>query len=387
MVVVVVLVARCGPLERAVGQDRLVRWHRQLGPWPLYLLTAHVRADHGRLRAGGARRRAAPVRPAAVDLPRHPRGDGRVRAADRGRRHLVPARAPADGLRDLVVGAPLHLPRAVPRRSRTRSTPARRSSGTRGRRAWWTALWVGDARARPRLPRRPAAVALAAPPPDRRGGRRRKARAPTRSRCAGRHLHRLPVAGGQFFQWRFLRRGLWWQAHPYSLSAKPARGAAADHRQGPRRPQRRARAPAARHAGRDRGPVRRLHRRHPPRRPRPAGRRRRRHHARSARCCEELPKRRRRRRHPARVDAARTWSCATRSPSSSPQRGGRLHELVGPRERVRLDAAALCARSSRASPTATSTSAGPTRFTEAIATAARDAGVDPDRIHHESFAV
>ena len=29
-------------------------------------------------------------------------------------------------------------------------------------------------------------------------------------------------AGGQFLQWRFLRRGLWWQAHPYSLSAAPS---------------------------------------------------------------------------------------------------------------------------------------------------------------------
>ena len=37
----------------------------------------------------------------------------------------------------------------------------------------------------------------------------------------GRRLHRLPVAGGQFLQWRFLKRGLWWQAHPYSLSAAP----------------------------------------------------------------------------------------------------------------------------------------------------------------------
>ena len=35
----------------------------------------------------------------------------------------------------------------------------------------------------------------------------------------GRRLDRLPVAGGQFLQWRFLRRGMWWQAHPYSLSA------------------------------------------------------------------------------------------------------------------------------------------------------------------------
>ncbi|HEX5265891.1 MAG TPA: hypothetical protein VFW24_03890 [Acidimicrobiales bacterium] len=39
--------------------------------------------------------------------------------------------------------------------------------------------------------------------------------------CAGRHLDRLAFSGGQFFRWRFLRSGLWWQAHPYSLSALP----------------------------------------------------------------------------------------------------------------------------------------------------------------------
>ena len=37
----------------------------------------------------------------------------------------------------------------------------------------------------------------------------------------GRHLDRLPVAGGQYLQWRFLKRGMWWQAHPYSLSELP----------------------------------------------------------------------------------------------------------------------------------------------------------------------
>ena len=39
--------------------------------------------------------------------------------------------------------------------------------------------------------------------------------------CSGRHLEQLAVSGGQFFAWRFLSRGLWWQAHPYSLSARP----------------------------------------------------------------------------------------------------------------------------------------------------------------------
>jgi predicted ferric reductase len=37
----------------------------------------------------------------------------------------------------------------------------------------------------------------------------------------GRHLDRLPVRGGQFFQWRFLDGAGWSQAHPYSLSAAP----------------------------------------------------------------------------------------------------------------------------------------------------------------------
>src|SRR4051794_28748509 len=41
MVVVVLLAARVPPLERAIGQDRLVAWHRKLGPWPLYLLLGH----------------------------------------------------------------------------------------------------------------------------------------------------------------------------------------------------------------------------------------------------------------------------------------------------------------------------------------------------------
>jgi len=39
--------------------------------------------------------------------------------------------------------------------------------------------------------------------------------------CSGRALDRLPVAGGQFLFWRFLTRGMSWQAHPYSLSALP----------------------------------------------------------------------------------------------------------------------------------------------------------------------
>jgi predicted ferric reductase len=37
----------------------------------------------------------------------------------------------------------------------------------------------------------------------------------------GRGLDSLAAGGGQFFIWRFLSPGQWWQAHPYSLSAVP----------------------------------------------------------------------------------------------------------------------------------------------------------------------
>jgi predicted ferric reductase len=38
---------------------------------------------------------------------------------------------------------------------------------------------------------------------------------------SGRDLDQLAVRSGQWFQWRFLGRDLWWRAHPFSLSAAP----------------------------------------------------------------------------------------------------------------------------------------------------------------------
>ncbi|MEV4713272.1 ferric reductase-like transmembrane domain-containing protein [Micromonospora sp. NPDC049374] len=35
----------------------------------------------------------------------------------------------------------------------------------------------------------------------------------------GSGLDRLELLGGQFFRWRFLTRGCWWQSHPFSVSA------------------------------------------------------------------------------------------------------------------------------------------------------------------------
>lgn len=37
----------------------------------------------------------------------------------------------------------------------------------------------------------------------------------------GRDLDKLPARAGQFFLWRFMTKGRWWQANPFSLSAAP----------------------------------------------------------------------------------------------------------------------------------------------------------------------
>ncbi|WAH95423.1 ferredoxin reductase family protein [Arthrobacter sp. MMS18-M83] len=38
---------------------------------------------------------------------------------------------------------------------------------------------------------------------------------------SGLRLNELSGSGGRFFVWRFLAPGMWWQAHPFSLSAEP----------------------------------------------------------------------------------------------------------------------------------------------------------------------
>lgn len=37
----------------------------------------------------------------------------------------------------------------------------------------------------------------------------------------GKNLHKLDAKAGQFFHWRFLAPGLWWHQHPFSISAAP----------------------------------------------------------------------------------------------------------------------------------------------------------------------
>jgi predicted ferric reductase len=219
MIVTVALSARIGPLERAMGQDRLIAWHRALGPWGLWLLLAHVvlivlgyagLEQHGVLAETWELLLTYPgmLAAAASMALLLMAGVTSYRAARRRMRyetwwavHLYTYLALLLAFQHQVaVGASF--------------------AGHPLASAWWWALWVGLLAAvigwRVVLPvvrsaRHGLRVAEVVP----------VAPGVVSVVLEGRRLDRLPVAGGQFFQWRFLSRGAWWQAHPFSLSHIP----------------------------------------------------------------------------------------------------------------------------------------------------------------------
>jgi ferredoxin-NADP reductase/DMSO/TMAO reductase YedYZ heme-binding membrane subunit len=220
MVIVVLLVARVPPLERAIGQDRLVTWHRKLGPWPLYGLLAHAvlitvgyagQASTGVLHQFGQLLWTYPGILAATA------GSLFLLAAGITSYRLARRRMAYETWWSVHLYTYLALFLSFSHQIDTGASFV----GHPVARAWWTALWLGT-----------LAVVVAARIglPVWRSLRHRVRVVGTRQEgpgvvsivLRGRRLDRLPVAGGQFFQWRFLRRGMWWQAHPYSLSAAPS---------------------------------------------------------------------------------------------------------------------------------------------------------------------
>jgi ferredoxin-NADP reductase len=199
----------------------------------------------------------------------------------------------------------------------------------------------------------------------------------------GRRLDRLPITGGQFLQWRFLRPGLWWQAHPYSLSALPTATMLritvkqlGDHSSSLARLEPGTRVAIegpygafthhARHtdrvllvaAGVGSTPVRAM--------------------------LDDLP------RHVDVVTILRGSSehdlvLRDEIARAVSEHGGRLHEVVGPRSQAPLDAAAL----RRLVPDIAERDVyvcGPGGFAHALIADARALGVPAQRIHHEDFA-
>src|SRR5258707_7361781 len=219
MLIMVVLVARLPWLERSVGQDRLVRWHRQVAPWALGLITAHVvliTLGYAQAARVGVLRQLWVFVTSYPDLLAASAGFGllvmagvtSIRIARRRLRyetwwivHLYVYLGLALAFaHQIVTGVPF--------------------VGHPLTRTIWIAVWASTAGM--------VFVFRVAQPIGR--SLRHQLRVVAVSEdapgvfsvvCRGRRLDRLAVSGGQFFLWRFLTRDLWWQAHPYSLSALP----------------------------------------------------------------------------------------------------------------------------------------------------------------------
>ncbi len=219
LLVMLLLISRLPWLESVLGQDRLVRWHRRLGPWPIVLLGCHAVL----ITVGYAEQASiGPWHEFAILLRSYPdvlmatvafgllvmAGVASFRAARSRMRYetwwavhlytyLAIALAFSHQLADGVsfVGHPLA-------------------------RLFWVVVWASTAG---------VVLVYRVGFPLWRTVYHRLRVAEVREEgpgvvsviCAGHHLERLPVSGGQFLQWRFLHEDLWWQAHPYSISALP----------------------------------------------------------------------------------------------------------------------------------------------------------------------
>jgi predicted ferric reductase len=217
--VMVLLVSRVPAIEHVLGHDGLLRWHRRLAPWPISLILAHVllltiayaqAAHQGVWREVGTLVRTFPdVLEATIGFALMMAiGVVSIRAIrSRIRRerwwafHLFMYLALALSFAHVIVLGPSFVGHPLTR-------------------LLWGLLWLATAG---------LVIAYRFGLPIVRSLRHRLEVVEVREEapgvvsviCEGRRLDRLAVSGGQFFEWRFLAPGMWWQAHPFSLSARP----------------------------------------------------------------------------------------------------------------------------------------------------------------------
>lgn len=217
--VMVLIVARIPALERIIGQDGMMKVHKWLSPWPLSLIFAHAvfitvgyaQAAHagtwaeiGKLIDNYPDVLAATVALALMGAI----GIASIRAIrERMRRetwwvlHLYMYLALALSFAHALVLGPAFVGHPLTR-------------------IVWSLIWAATAG---------TVLVYRIGLPVLRSLRYRlevvevseEAPGITSIVVSGHHLERLAFSGGQFFAWRFLTPGLWWQAHPYSLSALP----------------------------------------------------------------------------------------------------------------------------------------------------------------------
>ncbi|HEY5393766.1 MAG TPA: ferredoxin reductase family protein [Trebonia sp.] len=219
MLIMVVLIARLPWLESSVGQDRLVRWHRQLAPWAIGLITAHVvliTLGYAQASSTGALRELWVLVTSYRDMLAAAVGFGLLIMAGVSSYRHVRRRLRYETWWVIHLYLYLGLAMAFAHQIFTGVS----FIGHPLVRALWIVVWAVTAG---------LVLVYRVAQPAWRSLRhqlrvvevRQEAPGVVSVVCQGRHLDRLAVSGGQFFHWHFLTKGMWWQGHPYSLSALP----------------------------------------------------------------------------------------------------------------------------------------------------------------------
>jgi predicted ferric reductase len=219
ILILVVLVARLPWLERSVGQDRLVRWHRRVSPWALGLIAAHVvliTLGYAAAAKSGVWHELWVLLTSYRDMLAAAAGFGLLVLAGVTSYSYVRRRMRYETWWVVHLYLYLALALAFAHQIFTGiifiTHPLVR--------ALWIVLWVATAG---------MVLVFRVAQPVWRSLRHQLRVVEVRDEapgvvsvvCRGRQIDQLAVSGGQFFLWHFLTRELWWQGHPYSLSALP----------------------------------------------------------------------------------------------------------------------------------------------------------------------
>ncbi len=219
MLVMVVLMSRIPWLERSVGQDRLVRWHRFIGGWPIGLIALHivlVTWGYSQAASVSVVKQFWTFMFHYPDIPEALGAFALLVTAGVTSAKIARRRMKYETWWVVHLCSYLTLALAFFHQIRI-GVMFLTSPVTR----WvWIAIWVSVV---------VAVVSFRVALPVWRNLRHRlrvdsvveEAPDVYSVIVTGRQLSRLAVSGGQYFQWRFIAPGLWWHSHPYSLSALP----------------------------------------------------------------------------------------------------------------------------------------------------------------------
>ena len=220
MLIMVLLVARLPWLERAAGQGQLVRWHRRAGGWALGLIIAHVTLitlGYAQAASSGTLRQAWVLLMSYPDMLAAFAGFSLLVLAGITSYKIVRKRLRYGTWWVVHLYLYLGLALAFAHQLVTGAS----FIGHPLVRAVWIVIWAATAG---------MVLVFRVAQPAWRSMRHQLRVVEVRDEapgvisviCQGRRLDTLAVSGGQFFLWHFLTRDLWWEGHPYSLSALPS---------------------------------------------------------------------------------------------------------------------------------------------------------------------